>query len=248
MKLLENKIALITGGTRGIGREIVRLFAEQGAVVVFTGSRQSEHSQQLLDDLHSQGAEAMFIASDVADTAAATEVASKVQQAYGRLDVLVNNAGITRDGLLLRMSENDWDSVLDTNLKSVFNYAKAFAPMMIKQRSGSIVNITSIVAINGNAGQCNYAAAKAGILGFTRSLAKELAARNVRCNALAPGFISTPMTEQMSQEAQQNWLSQIPMRRAGTGLDVAKVALFLASDLAAYVTGDVICCDGGLVL
>lgn len=248
MKLLDNKIALITGGSRGIGREIVKVFAEHGATVIFTASKESDHSQSLLEELRQQGSEAMFIAADVADTAAATEIASTIQKTYGRLDVLVNNAGITRDGLLLRMSSDDWDAVVNTNLKSVYNYAKAFAPIMIKQRSGSIVNIASIVAINGNAGQCNYAAAKAGILGFTRSLAKELAARNVRCNALAPGFISTPMTDKLNEEAQKNWISQIPMRRAGTGRDVAKVALFLASDLADYVTGDVICCDGGLVL
>lgn len=248
MKLLENKIALITGGSRGIGREIVKVFAEQGATVIFTASKESEHSQSLLEELLQQGNEAMFIAADVADTIAATEVASTIQKKYGRLDVLVNNAGITRDGLLLRMSSDDWDAVVNTNLKSVYNYSKAFAPMMIKQRSGSIVNIASIVAINGNAGQCNYAAAKAGILGFTRSLAKELAARNVRCNALAPGFISTPMTDKLNEEAQKTWISQIPMRRVGTGRDVAKVALFLASDLSDYVTGDVICCDGGLVL
>lgn len=248
MKLLDNKIALITGGSRGIGREIVKVFAEHGATVIFTASKESDHSQSLLEELRQQGSEAMFIAADVADTAAATKIASTIQKTYGRLDVLVNNAGITRDGLLLRMSSDDWDAVVNTNLKSVYNYAKAFAPIMIKQRSGSIVNIASIVAINGNAGQCNYAAAKAGILGFTRSLAKELAARNVRCNALAPGFISTPMTDKLSEEAQKNWISQIPMRRAGTGHDVAKVALFLASDLADYVTGDVICCDGGLVL
>lgn len=248
MKLLENKIALITGGSRGIGREIVKVFAEHGATIIFTASKESDDSQSLLEELHQQGSEALFIAADVADTAAATEVASTIQKQYGRLDVLVNNAGITRDGLLLRMSSDDWDAVINTNLKSVYNYAKAFAPMMIKQRSGSIVNIASIVAINGNAGQCNYAAAKAGILGFTRSLAKELAARNVRCNALAPGFISTPMTDKLNEEAQKTWISQIPMRRAGTGRDVAKVALFLASDLSDYVTGDVICCDGGLVL
>ncbi|MBQ9864957.1 MAG: 3-oxoacyl-[Bacteroidales bacterium] len=248
MKLLENKTALITGASRGIGRKHALLFAENGANIIFTDLREDDNSRSLVEELTSKGTKCRFVAADVSDYQQTTDIVKIVEQEFGRLDVLVNNAGITRDNLILRMSPNDWDAVIMTNLKSVYNYCKAFTPMMLKQRSGSIINISSIVAINGNAGQCNYAAAKAGILGFTRSLAKELGSRNVRCNAVAPGFIETPMTQKLSPEARQHWMDQIPLHRGGTDQDVARVSLFLASELAEYVTGQVICCDGGLVL
>lgn len=248
MKLLENKTALITGASRGIGRRHALLFAENGANIIFTDLREDDNSRSLVEELTAKGTKCRFVAADVSDYQQTTDIVKIVEQEFGRLDVLVNNAGITRDNLILRMSPNDWDAVIMTNLKSVYNYCKAFTPMMLKQRSGSIINISSIVAINGNAGQCNYAAAKAGILGFTRSLAKELGSRNVRCNAVAPGFIETPMTQKLSPEARQHWMDQIPLHRGGTDQDVARVSLFLASELAEYVTGQVICCDGGLVL
>ena len=248
MKLLENKTALITGASRGIGRRHALLFAENGANIIFTDLREDDNSRSLVEELTAKGTKCRFVAADVSDYQQTTDIVKIVEQEFGRLDVLVNNAGITRDNLILRMSPNDWDAVIMTNLKSVYNYCKAFTPMMLKQRSGSIINISSIVAINGNAGQCNYAAAKAGILGFTRSLAKELGSRNVRCNAVAPGFIETPMTQKLSPEARQHWMDQIPLHRGGTDQDVALVSLFLASELAEYVTGQVICCDGGLVL
>ena len=188
----------------------------------------------------------MFIASNAADYEQTVKVAEQVQKEFGRLDVLVNNAGITRDNLLLRMQPKDWDLVIEVNLRSVFNFCKAFAPMMVKQRSGSIINTSSVVGVNGNGGQCNYSASKAGILGFTKSLAKELGSRGVRCNAIAPGFIETVMTQQLPEDVRKGWMTAIPLRRGGTELDVAKTSLYLASDLADYITGQVICIDGGL--
>ena len=248
MKLLENKTALITGASRGIGRSHALLFAEEGANIIFTDLKQNEQSDALLTELRAKGVRADFLASNASDFSQSQEVAAWVQENYGRLDILVNNAGITRDQLLLRMSVEDWNMVMDVNLRSVFNYTKAFAPMMMRQRSGSIVNISSIVGLNGNAGQCNYAASKAGIIGFTRSVAKELGSRGIRCNAVAPGFIETPMTQQLSEEVRKDWMKQIPLHRGGLDSDVARVSLFLASDLAAYVTGQVISCDGGLAI
>ena len=248
MKLLENKTALITGASRGIGRSHALLFAEEGANIIFTDLKQNEQSDALVEELRAKGVRADFLASNASDFAQAQEVAAWVAENYGRLDVLVNNAGITRDQLILRMSVEDWNLVMEVNLRSVFNYTKAFAPMMMRQRSGSIVNISSIVGLSGNAGQCNYAASKAGIIGFTRSIAKELGSRNIRCNAVAPGFIETPMTQQLSEEVRKEWMKQIPLHRGGLDTDVAHVSLFLASDLAAYVTGQVICCDGGLAI
>ena len=248
MKLLENKTALITGASRGIGRSHALLFAEEGANIIFTDLKQNEQSDALVTELRAKGVRADFLASNASDFAQAQEVAAWVAENYGRLDVLVNNAGITRDQLILRMSVEDWNLVMEVNLRSVFNYTKAFAPMMMKQRSGSIVNISSIVGLNGNAGQCNYAASKAGIIGFTRSIAKELGSRGIRCNAVAPGFIETPMTQQLSEEVRKDWMKQIPLHRGGLDTDVAHVSLFLASDLAGYVTGQVISCDGGLAI
>ncbi len=187
-----------------------------------------------------------FLPSNAADNAQAMDVAKWVTENYGRLDVLVNNAGITKDQLILRMSVEDWNLVMEVNLRSVFNYTKAFTPLMMKQRSGSIINISSIVGINGNAGQCNYSASKAGIIGFTKSIAKELGSRNIRCNAVAPGFIETPMTRQLPEDVRKDWMTKIPLRRGGLDTDVAHVSLFLASELSSYVTGQVISCDGGL--
>ena len=248
MKLLENKTALITGASRGIGRSHALLFAEEGANIIFTDLKQNEQSDALVAELRAKGVRADFVASNASDFAQAQEVAAWVAENYGRLDILVNNAGITRDQLILRMSVEDWNLVMDVNLRSVFNYTKAFAPMMMKQRSGSIINISSIVGLNGNAGQCNYAASKAGIIGFTRSIAKELGSRGIRCNAVAPGFSETPMTQQLPEDVRKDWMKQIPLRRGGLDTDVAHVSLFLASDLAGYVTGQVISCDGGLAI
>ncbi|MBP5547668.1 MAG: 3-oxoacyl-[acyl-carrier-protein] reductase [Bacteroidales bacterium] len=248
MKLLENKTALITGASRGIGRSHALLFAEEGANIIFTDLKENENSESLLAELRAKGVRADFLASNAADNAQAQDVAKWVADNYGRLDILVNNAGITKDNLILRMSVEDWNLIMDVNLRSVFNYTKAFAPMMMKQRSGSIINISSIVGLNGNAGQCNYSASKAGIIGFTRSIAKELGSRNIRCNAVAPGFIETPMTQQLPEDVRKDWMTKIPLRRGGLDTDVAHVSLFLASDLAAYVTGQVISCDGGLAI
>ena len=248
MKLLENKIALITGASRGIGKRTAQLFAEHGATVIFTDLQENDASRELLDELQKQQPKSTFIASNAADYDQTVAVAEQVQKQFGRLDVLVNNAGITRDTLLLRMSPKDWDLVLEVNLRSVFNYCKAFAPIMLKQLSGSIINTSSVVGVNGNAGQCNYSASKAGIIGFSKSLAKELGSRGIRCNAIAPGFIETAMTLAMPEEARNKWLSDIPLRRGGTELDIARTSLFLASDLSEYITGQVICVDGGISL
>ena len=248
MKLLENKTALITGASRGIGRSHALLFADEGANIIFTDLKENEQSDSLLTELRAKGVRADFLASNASDNAQAQDVAKWVGDNYGRLDILVNNAGITKDQLILRMSVEDWNLVMDVNLRSVFNYTKAFAPMMMKQRSGSIINISSIVGLNGNAGQCNYSASKAGIIGFTRSIAKELGSRNIRCNAVAPGFIETPMTQQLPEDVRKDWMTKIPLRRGGLDTDVAHVSLFLASDLASYVTGQVISCDGGLAI
>ncbi len=248
MKLLENKTALITGASRGIGRSHALLFAEEGANIIFTDLKANENSDSLLAELRAKGVRADFLASNAADNEQANDVAKWVADNYGRLDILVNNAGITKDNLILRMSVEDWNLIMDVNLRSVFNYTKAFAPMMMKQRAGSIINISSIVGLNGNAGQCNYSASKAGIIGFTRSIAKELGSRNIRCNAVAPGFIETPMTQQLPEDVRKDWMTKIPLRRGGLDTDVAHVSLFLASDLASYVTGQVISCDGGLAI
>ena len=248
MKLLENKTALITGASRGIGRSHALLFAEEGANIIFTDLKANENSDSLLAELRAKGVRADFLASNAADNEQANDVAKWVADNYGRLDILVNNAGITKDQLILRMSVEDWNLVMDVNLRSVFNYTKAFAPMMMKQRAGSIINISSIVGLNGNAGQCNYSASKAGIIGFTRSIAKELGSRNIRCNAVAPGFIETPMTQQLPEDVRKDWMTKIPLRRGGLDTDVAHVSLFLASDLASYGTGQVISCDGGLAI
>lgn len=248
MKLLENKVALITGASRGIGRSIAIHFADAGADIIFTSAHDDENSYSLRELIVSKGVQVRHIQADASDYQQTITLAQEIHQQFGHIDILVNNAGIVRDNLLMRMSDTDWDAVITTDLRSVFNYCRAFAPSMMHNREGSIINISSIVGIVGNTGQCNYAAAKAGIIGFTRSLAKEMGRYNIRCNAVAPGFIETQMTQCLSDKARQEWLSQIPLRRGGTESDVAQLCLFLASDMSKYITGQTVCCDGGLIL
>lgn len=245
--LLDGKVALITGASRGIGRAVAMRFAEEGAQVAFTYRSSQEKAQALEGELKEQGVEAKGYASDAASFQEAEKLVGSVIEDMGRIDVVVNNAGITRDNLLLRISEEDWDSVIDTNLKSVFNMTKAVQKSLIKQRGGSIINMSSVIGEQGNAGQSNYAASKAGILGFTRSIAQELGSRGVRCNAIAPGFIETEMTEELDQEALKSWRETIPLKRGGTPQDVAELAVFLGSDRSAYITGQTINVCGGML-
>lgn len=247
MQLLKGKTALITGASKGIGREIARLLAEQGADIAFTYLSSVEKGQQLEKELSEYGTRIKGYRSDASDYSAAEQLVDQVVKDFGKLDVLVNNAGITKDGLLMRMSEEQWDDVIRVNLKSVFNLTKAASRPMMKQKSGSIINMTSIVGVKGNAGQANYAASKSGIIGFTKSVALELGSRNIRSNAIAPGFIETEMTAELNQEVVEGWKSAIPLKRGGTPLDVAQATLFLASDLSAYITGQVLQVDGGLL-
>lgn len=246
MKMLEGKVALVTGGTRGIGRAIVLKLASEGASVAFTGQRESEALRQTESELFSLGIKCKAYISNASDFTLTQELVQEVQKEFGKIDILVNNAGITRDTLLMRMSEEQWDEVINVNLKSTFNFTKAVVPVMARQRVGSIINISSIVGLNGNAGQANYSASKAGIIGLTKSVAKEMGARNIRVNAVAPGFISTEMTEALPQEVKDDYAKRISLRRLGQGDDIANVVLFLASDLAGYVTGEVITVDGGM--
>lgn len=246
MKLLAGKTALITGATRGIGRAIALKFAAEGANVAFTYRSQHEAAQTLVEELETLGIKAKAYPSDAASYDDAHAVVEDVKTVFGRIDILVNNAGITKDGLMMRMDEAQWDAVIDTNLKSAFNYIHACTPVMARQRSGSIINMTSVVGVSGNAGQCNYAASKAGLIGLSKSIAKEMGARGVRSNCIAPGFIDTDMTSSLPENLRQEWEKQIPLRRGGTPEDVAGVAVFLASDLSAYVTGQVINCCGGM--
>ena len=247
MKLLEGKTALITGASKGIGNAIARTFAEQGANVAFTYLSSVDKAKALEQELQATGGTAKGYRSDASDYAAAQQLISDVVSDFGSLDVLVNNAGITQDNLLMRMDEGAWDSVINVNLKSVFNTVKAATRTFLKQKSGSIINMTSVVGIKGNAGQANYAASKAGIIGFTKSIALELGSRNVRCNAIAPGFIETEMTEKLDEKTVQSWRDAIPLKRGGAAGDVAHSALFLASDLSTYITGQVIQVDGGML-
>ena len=246
MKLLEGKTALITGATRGIGKAIALLFAQHGANVAFTYHSSSAAAEEIIKEMESFGVQAKAFASDAASFENSHEVVKQVVEVFGRIDILVNNAGITKDGLMMRMSEQQWDDVINTNLKSAFNYIHAVTPVMAKQRGGSIINRSSVVGVSGNAGQCNYSASKAGLIGLTKSIAKEMGPRGIRANAIAPGFIETDMTSQLSQEVRDAWAQQIPLRRGGTPEDVAKVALFLASDLSSYVSGQVINCCGAM--
>ena len=246
MKLLEGKVALVTGATRGIGRAIALLFAQHGADVAFTFRSSTAAAEEITNELEACGVKAKAFASDAASFEGSHEVVKQVIEEFGRIDILANNAGITKDGLMMRMSEQQWDDVINNNLKSAFNFTHAVIPVMAKQRGGSIINMSSVVGVSGNAGQCNYSASKAGLIGLTKSIAKEMGPRGIRANAIAPGFIETDMTRQLSQEVRDAWAQQIPLRRGGTPEDVAKVALFLASDLSGYVSGQVINCCGAM--
>jgi 3-oxoacyl-[acyl-carrier protein] reductase len=247
MKLLEGKVALITGASRGIGRGIATAFAKQGAQVAFTYLSSVEQGRALEAELAAFGIKAKGYRSDAADFKAADELVTAVCADFGTLDVLVNNAGITRDTLLMRMSEQQWDEVINANLKSVFNLTKAVQRPMLKQRKGSIINMSSVVGVKGNAGQANYAASKAGIIGFTKSVALELGSRNIRSNAIAPGFIETEMTAALDPKVVDSWRQAIPLKRGGTAEDVANLTVFLASDMSAYITGQVINVCGGML-
>lgn len=248
MKLLENKIALVTGASRGIGREIAKKFAEQGANVAFTYLSSIEKGQALEAELAAYGIKAKGYRSDASDYASAEQLVVDVVADFGTLDILVNNAGITRDTLLMRMSEEQWDEIMRVNLKSVFNLTKAATKPMMRTKNGSIINMTSVVGLMGNAGQSNYSASKAGIIGFTKSIAKELGSRNIRSNAIAPGFIETEMTGELNEKALEDWLKNIPLKRAGQGEDVANACVFLGSDLSKYITGQVLQVDGGMLM
>ena len=247
MKLLEGKTAIVTGASRGIGRGIALLFAQHGANVAFTFLSSIEKGQELEKELSAFGIKAKGYRSDAADFKAADELVNEVVKEFGTVDVLVNNAGITRDTLLMRMSEQQWDEVINANLKSVFNLTKAVQRPMLKQRKGSIINMSSVVGVKGNAGQANYAASKAGIIGFTKSVALELGSRNIRSNAVAPGFIETEMTAALDQKMIEQWREGIPLKRGGTPEDVANACLFLASDLSAYITGQTLNVCGGML-
>ncbi|MCW3072760.1 MAG: beta-ketoacyl-ACP reductase [Bacteroidetes bacterium] len=247
MKLLEGKVALITGASRGIGRGIALRFAEQGANVAFTYLSSVEKGEALAKELEAYGVKAKGYRSDAADFKAAEELVNSVVADFGTVDILVNNAGITRDTLLMRMSEQQWDEVMNANLKSVFNLTKAVQKPMLKQRKGSIINMSSVVGVKGNAGQSNYAASKAGIIGFTKSVALELGSRNIRSNAIAPGFIETEMTEVLDPKVVQGWRDTIPLKRGGSVDDIANATIFLASDMSAYITGQTLNVCGGML-
>ena len=247
MKLLEGKTVIITGASRGIGKGIAEVFAQQGANIAFTYRSSDEKAKALEEELSANGCKAKGYKSDASDFDAAQKLAADVLEEFGSIDVLVNNAGITKDGLLMRMSEDDFDSVMDINMKSVFNMTKAVLRPMLKQRKGSIINMSSVVGVKGNAGQANYSASKAAINGFTKSTALELGSRNIRCNSIAPGFIETEMTEALGEEQINEWRNSIPLKRGGTSEDIANATLFLASDMSAYVTGQVLHVCGGML-
>ena len=246
MKLLEGKTALITGAARGIGKAIALKFAAEGANIAFTDLRIDETGEATEHEIASIGVKCKGYASNAADFEESHHVVEEIIQDFGRIDILINNAGITKDGLMMRMSEQQWDAVINVNLKSAFNFIHAVTPVMMRQKSGSIVNMSSVVGVSGNAGQANYAASKAGMIGLAKSIAKELGSRGIRANAIAPGFIITEMTGALSEEVRNEWAKQIPLRRGGTPEDVANVALFLASDLSSYVSGQVINVCGGM--
>lgn len=246
MKLLEGKTAIITGASRGIGRAIAVKFAQEGCNIAFTDLVQDENMGNTTIELQSYGINAKGYASNAASFEEAHTVVEAIMADFGRIDILVNNAGITRDGLMMRMSEQQWDMVINVNLKSVFNFIHAITPVMMRQKSGSIINMSSVVGVAGNAGQTNYSASKAGMIGLSKSIAKELGSRGIRSNAIAPGFIMTEMTNQLSEEVKKAWADTIPLKRGGTPEDVANVCVFLASDLSAYVTGQTIHVCGGM--
>lgn len=246
MKLLEGKTAIITGGTRGIGRGIVETFLAQGAAVAFTYAGSVEKAQELVSQYEGDH-QIKAYQSDAADFDAAQKLIDDVMADFGKIDILVNNAGITRDNLLLRMNKEDWDTIIKVNLDSVFNLTKAAIKPMMKAKSGSIINMTSVVGVKGNAGQANYAASKAGVIGFSKSIALELGSRNIRCNAVAPGFIETEMTAALDEKTVQTWRDNIPLKRGGSPEDVANACVFLGSDMSAYITGQVLNVDGGML-
>ncbi len=247
MKLLDNKTAIITGATRGIGRGIAVEFAKQGANVAFTYSSSVDAANALETELNAIGIKAKGYQSNAAEFDTAQELAKEILKEFGSIDILVNNAGITKDNLLMRISEDDFDKVIDVNLKSVFNMTKAVIRPMMKQRSGSIINMSSVVGLKGNAGQSNYAASKSGILGFSKSVALELGSRNIRSNVIAPGFIETEMTGKLDEATVQTWRDAIPLKRGGTPKDIANACVFLASDLSSYITGQTLSVDGGML-
>ncbi len=246
MKLLQGKVALITGASRGIGKAIAVRYAQEGCNVAFTDIKRDENMELCEKELIALGVKAVGFASNAASFEDSAKLVEAVAAEFGRIDILVNNAGITRDNLLMRMTEKDWDLIMDVNLKSVFNLTHACQKIMLKQRSGSIVNMSSVVGVSGNAGQSNYAATKAGIIGFTKSIAQELGSRNIRCNAVAPGFIITDMTRQLPEDVRLAWEKKIPLRRGGSPEEVAKVCVFLGSDLSSYVSGQVISVCGAM--
>ena len=247
MNLLKGKTAIITGGSRGIGKGIAEKFAENGANVVFTCVNMSDASKNLEKQLEKLGVKAKAYESDAADFNASIKLAEDVLNDFGSIDVLVNNAGITKDNLLMRMSEEDFNDVMKINMNSVFNNTKAVLRQMLKQRNGSIINLSSVVGVKGNAGQSNYSSSKAGIIGFTKSVALELGSRNIRCNAIAPGFIETEMTKALNNDQVNNWAESIPLKRTGQVDDIANTSLFLASDMSSYITGQVINVCGGML-
>jgi 3-oxoacyl-[acyl-carrier protein] reductase len=247
MKLLQNKTVLITGASRGIGKGIATIFAEHGANVAFSYSSSVDAANALETELQALGVQAKGYQSNAADFEQAQELVENVLADFNTIDALINNAGITKDNLLMRISEEDFDKVIEVNLKSVFNLTKAVQRKMLKQRHGSIINMSSVVGVKGNAGQSNYAASKAGIIGFSKSIALELGSRNIRCNVIAPGFIETEMTAKLSEEVVAGWRAGIPLKRGGTPNDVANACVFLASDLSSYITGQVINVDGGML-
>ncbi|MFR9649588.1 MAG: 3-oxoacyl-[acyl-carrier-protein] reductase [Rikenellaceae bacterium] len=240
MKLLEGKVAIVTGAARGIGKAIAIEFAKAGANIAFTDLVIDENGKATEAELQALGVKAKGFASNAADFEDTHRVVKEIHAEFGAIDILVNNAGITKDGLMMRMSEGQWDAVINVNLKSAFNYINAVTPIMARQKSGSIINMSSVVGVSGNAGQCNYSASKAGMIGLAKSIAKEMGSRGIRANAIAPGFIITEMTGQLPEEVKQGWYNQIPLRRGGTTEEVAQVALFLASDMSSYVSGQVI--------
>ena len=246
MKLLEGKVAVVTGAARGIGKAIALKFASEGADVAFTDLVIDENAKATEAEIAAYGVRAKGYASNAANYDDSHNVVAEIMKDFGRIDVLVNNAGITRDGLMMRMDEKQWDMVINVNLKSAFNFIHAVTPIMMRQKGGSIINMASVVGVSGNAGQSNYSASKAGMIGLAKSIAKELGSRGIRANAIAPGFIITDMTAQLTEEVRDAWAKLIPLRRGGTPEDVANVATFLASDLSSYVTGQVIHCCGGM--
>ncbi|MBO7553534.1 MAG: 3-oxoacyl-[acyl-carrier-protein] reductase [Bacteroidaceae bacterium] len=246
MGLLEGKTALVTGAARGIGKAIALKFASEGANVAFTDLVIDENGKATEDEIAAFGVKAKGYASNAADFAQTEQVVNQVKEDFGSIDILVNNAGITKDGLMMRMTEAQWDAVINVNLKSAFNFIHACTPIMMRQRSGSIINMSSVVGVHGNAGQCNYAASKAGLIALAKSIGQEIGSRGIRANAIAPGFIDTAMTQALPEDIRKAWIQNIPLRRAGTVEDIANVATFLASDLSSYVTGQVIQVDGGM--